>query len=159
VVDRLGSDCPTTGPIHHEVHLLADGRVMYLSKTVPRPGFGDPPASQQGDIIGIWDQKTRANEIVWNIFDHLSPRDHTDPASDTTVLEEVDLGGCVLAADVQDWSHANSAYMAEDGSVLVSFRHLNQVVSIAPDFQSVRWRLGGPGSDFTFPDAEDRFYH
>ena len=49
--------------------------------------------------------------------------------------------------------------MADDGTVLVSFRHLDQVVSIAPDFRSIRWRLGGPGSDFTFPDPRDKFYH
>jgi hypothetical protein len=59
---------------------------------------------------------------------------------------------------VQDWSHANSVMMAEDGSVILSLRHLDQIVSISPDFQSIQWRLGGPGSDFMFPNPIDRFY-
>ena len=48
--------------------------------------------------------------------------------------------------------------MAADGSVLISLGHLNQVISIAPDSGPVRWRLVGPGSDFTFAHARDRFY-
>ena len=48
--------------------------------------------------------------------------------------------------------------MAEDGSVLVSLRHLDQIVSISPDFKKIQWRIGGPGSDYVFPQASDRFY-
>ena len=40
--------------------------------------------------------------------------------------------------------------MAADGSVLISLGHLNQVILIAPDSGPVRWRLGGPGSAYTF---------
>lgn len=40
----------------------------------------------------------------------------------------------------------------------MSLRHLNQIVSIAPDFSSLQWRLGGSSSDFSFPDPKDRFY-
>ena len=108
-VDRLESDCPRTGPIHHEVQVLPDGHVMYLSKTVLRPGFGDPPVPQEGDLIGIWDQKARETEIVWNIFDHISPAERTDPASNKTRPSDVDLGGCAIENSAQDWSHANSA--------------------------------------------------
>ena len=96
--------------------------------------------------------------IVWNIFDHLSPADRVEPASNRSLPGHPMWGGCERDRRVQDWSHGNSAVMAGDGSVLVSLGHLNQVISIAPDFASVRWRLGGPGSDFTFEDPSDRFY-
>src|SRR5262249_32998710 len=43
-------------------------------------------------------------------------------------------------------------------NVLLSSRFLNQVISITPDFKSVEWKLGGPGSSFSFASQEDRFY-
>ena len=158
-VDRLVDVCSPFGPIHHEVQILPDGRVMYLSREVLRPGYGDPPKPQEGDTIGIWDQTTGENRIVWNIFDFISPADRTVPDSNRTLPGNPVWGGCERDRTVQDWSHGNSAVMADDGSVLVSLGHLDQVVLIAPDFQSVRWRLGGPGSDFIFPDPRDKFYH
>ena len=157
-VDRLMDICPPDGPIHHEVHLLSDTKVMYLSRSVSRPGFGDPPIPQEGDTIGIWDQTSEENSIVWNIFDFISPRERTEPVSSRTLPAHEVWGGCGRDDSVHDWSHGNSLSLAPDGSVLVSFRHLNQVVSIAPDFQSIQWRLGGPGGDFAFLDPNDIFY-
>ena len=151
--------CPPDGPVHHEVQILPDGNVMYLSRDVRLPSFGDPTAPQEGDTIGIWDQVAGSAEIIWNIFDFISPRQRTLPSSDFTLPGQPVWGGCDRDETVQDWSHGNSVFMADDGSVLASFRHLNQVISIAPDFESTEWRLGGPGSDFTFPDPSDRFYH
>ena len=62
-VDRLVDECAPFGPIHHEVHLLSDERVMYLSRRVLRPGYGDSPKPQEGDTIGIWDQKTGERKV------------------------------------------------------------------------------------------------
>ena len=158
-VDRLVDECSPFGPIHHEVQILPDGRVMYLSRKILKPGYGNPPKPQEGDTLGIWDQARGENKIVWNIFDFISPADRTVPDSNRTLPGNPVWGGCDRDRTVQDWSHGNSAVMAPDGSVLVSLGHLDQIVSIAPDFQSIRWRLGGPGSDFTFPDPRDKFYH
>lgn len=157
--DRLVDECSPFGPIHHEVRVLPDGRIMYLSRDVLRPGYGDPPRPQEGDTIGIWDQATDESEIVWNISDFISPADRTVPASNRTLPGNPLWGGCERDRAVQDWSHADSLFMGEDGSVAVALRNLNQVISVAPDFKSIQWRLGGPGSDFTFPDPSDRFYH
>ena len=158
VVDRLDDSCPEHGPVHHEVQILPDGRVMYLSRTFVEPGFGEPPAPQSGDVIGMWDQRSREDRLVWNIFDFISPADRTVFSSNIPDPPQVEWGPCIVDINLQDWSHGNSATVAADGSVLVSLRHLNQVVSVAPDFQSVEWRLGGPGGEFTFPDPSDRFY-
>ena len=158
-VDRLVDECPLFGPIHHEIEVLGDGRIMYLSRDVQRPGYGDPPKPQEGDTIGIWDQANGRNDVVWNIFDFISPAERTVPDSNRTLPGNPVWGGCDRDPTVQDWSHGESLSMAEDGSVLASFRHLNQVISISPDFESVKWRLGGPGSDFTFHDPSDRFHH
>ena len=131
---------------------------MYLARDVLWEGYGDPLHPQEGDTIGIWDPATGENEIVWNIFDHISPADRTEPDSDRRLPGFPVWGGCDRDRSVQDWSHANSVMMAEDGSVILSLRHLDQIVSISPDFQSIQWRLGGPGSDFMFPNPIDRFY-
>jgi len=155
---RLVDQCSPFGPIHHEVLVLPDGRVMYLSRDVLRPGYGDPLAPQEGDTIGIWDQTTGFNKIVWNIFDFLSPSERTFPASNHTLPGFPMWGGCERDESVQDWSHADSLHVADDGSVLIGLRNLDQVVSIAPDFKSLRWRLGGPGGEFIFADPSDRFY-
>ena len=157
-IRRLTDVCAPFGPMHHEVQALPDGRVLYLSRDVLWDGYGDPPAPQEGDTLGIWDAEAGAAAIVWNIFDHLSPADRVAPASNRTLPGHPMWGGCGRDRRVQDWSHGNSAAMAADGSVLLSLGHLNQVISIAPDTGAVRWRLGGPGSDFTFADPRDRFY-
>ncbi|MBM3934584.1 MAG: hypothetical protein FJ319_09830 [SAR202 cluster bacterium] len=157
-VARLEDECAPFGPIHHEVQILPDGRVLYLSRAVLRPGYGAPLAPQEGDTIGIWDPATGKNEIVWNIFDHISPADRTSPNSNFTLPGHPIWGGCDRDESVQDWSHGNSATVAADGTVLVSLGHLNQVVLISADFKDVLWRLGGPGSDFSFLDDTDAFY-
>lgn len=98
----------------------------------------------------------RARE-VWNIFDHLDPALYRTPSSD--IDEGYMWRGCSGEEPSQDWSHGNSVKPAPDGSWIVSLRHLNEVLSLAPDFSSINWRLGGPGSDFTFADPSDQFYH
>ena len=55
------------------------------------------------------------------------------------------------------WLHMNSLSKSADGGYIASLRNLNQVISLSPDFETVRWRLGGPDSDFDFPDPTDRF--
>ena len=157
-VARHVDDCNGFGPIHHEVQVLPDGRVMYLSREVLWEGYEGRDAPQEGDTIGIWDPATGGAEIVWSIFDFISPAERVEPESNYRLPGHPLWGGCKRDRRVEDWSHGNSAAMAEDGSVLVSLGHLNQVVSIEPDFQSLRWRLGGPGSDFSFASHRDRFY-
>ena len=157
-VDRLIGECSPYSPIHHEAQILPDGRIMYLSRDILWEGYGEPPHPQEGDTIGIWNQETDANEIVWNIFDYISPSDRTEPDSDRRLPGFPLWGGCDRDRSVQDWSHANSVTVASDGSIILSLRHLDQIVSISPDFQSIQWRLGGPGSEFTFPDPADHFY-
>ena len=157
-VDELVGECSPFSPIHHEVQVLPGGRIMYLSREILWEGYGDPSHPQEGDTIGVWDQETGENEIVWNIFDHISPSDRTEPDSDRRLPGFPLWGGCDRDRSVQDWSHANSVVKAPDGSYILSLRHLDQVVSISSDFKKVQWRLGGPGSDFTFPNPDDRFY-
>ena len=89
----------------------------------------------------------------------MSPKDRTFPDSDTTLPDQFMWGGCDRSETVQDWSHGNSIHVNRDGTVLVSFRHLDQIIKLSADFKEVIWRLGGPGGQFIFLDPQDRFYH
>ena len=44
------------------------------------------------------------------------------------------------------------------GNFIVSFRARDQVISLSPDFRTMEWQLGGPDSDYEFPNPADRFY-
>ena len=81
----------------------------------------------------------------WSAFDHLA-FDDVDPA-------------VPLTQDPVDWTHADAASQAPDGSYLVSFRHLSQVVKIDAATGAVIWRLGGKRSSFTFPLGGPSFQH
>ena len=51
-----------------------------------------------------------------------------------------------------DWLHTNAISIGPRGNVVMSMHFINQVVSIASDYQSIEWRLGGPESTFTMSD-------
>ena len=53
---------------------------------------------------------------------------------------------------VRDYAHLNSIEMMADGNLLLSFRHLSQVMKVDRATGEVMWRLGGVRSDFIFPD-------
>ena len=158
-IARLDDICSPGGPMHHEVKLMRDGRVMYLSRAIENWSGGIDDIPQEGDTLGIWDPSSGSNEIVWNIFDHISPIERTFPDSDSTLPEQFMWGGCDRDHSVQDWSHGNSIHINSDGTVLISLRHLDQIVKLSSDLEEVMWRLGGPGGEFEFLQADDRFYH
>ena len=153
-VDRLAGPCPPLGPIR-DVHLSHDGRIVYLSRYILK---GKRSAPQEADTVGMWDQTSGEARIVWNVADFISPTDRTAPDSDLTLQNIPMWGGCERDDTVQDWSRGSSVFMADDGSLLVSLRNLDQIVLVEPDFRSIRWRLGGPGGDFVFPEPRDGFY-
>jgi hypothetical protein len=155
-LDMLEAPCPEHHAFHHEIIPLDDDRILFMSREI-RDAFGDPQHLQEGDTIMVWDRSTRQAEEVWNVFDFLDPRVDRTEASDD--MEGYMWRGCSGEEPSQDWTHGNAVKPAPDGSWTVSLRHLNQVISIAPDFSSINWRLGGPGSDFTFADPSDQFYH
>ena len=73
----------------------------------------------------------------WSAFDHFSITD-LDPASYT-------------GANV-NWTHGNSLAL-DGGTLLVSFRSLNEITAIDRSTGTVRWRMGGLRNQFTFLDT------
>ena len=123
---------------HHDFLLLEDGRVLTIGRrelTVDDSASGgeaDRPV--QIDALYMWDLAERHAELVW----------------DAAELWE--------AHGIISYTHSNSVQTGPVGELIVSMRRRDQVVAISPDFGTVEWLLGGPGSDYAFPEAEDRFY-
>jgi hypothetical protein len=111
----------------------------------------------------VWDRDQGTISTLASLFELLDPKVDRTPASDAK--QGLHWKGCDISYStpsddvVEDWTHANSMWVGQEGNILVSIRHLNQIISIAPDFKSIQWRLGGPGSGFSFPDPNDQFYH
>lgn len=127
-------------PIHHDVIAGPDGTVLFI--TLDRQMVNDT-LEVTGDAIWEWDPRSGVAEKRWTVFDFFDWEEHQ------TAMTRQD-----------DWTHANSLHLGPRDNVLISLRFLHQVVSIAPDFQSIEWRLGGADSSFELePEAEFRAQH
>ena len=148
--------------VHHEILAPQDGKVLYIGRVVRDP-FNDPSRLQQGDTIRQWDQLTGEDVELWDPFEFLNPIN--DRTGDSNSSATRFWGGCDGTVENEDWTHANSIQGAPGGNIIMSVRHLDLIISIAPDLQLLEWRLGDGGrlgdpySDFTFQDSSDQFYH
>jgi hypothetical protein len=138
------------GIIHHDFIETADDSVLYLSNirgTTDAESNGVPAGTE---VVGIaireWDRGSGDVRVAWNLLDFTSPNELAAILQETVQLREQS-------------AHGNSLAYGPEGDLIVSFRHMNQVMSLRPGLQEVEWRLGGPDSDFTFPEPSDRFYH
>ena len=134
---------------HHDFMALDDGRILYIG----RYGFifddsangGRAETTATVDSLNIYDPARGTVERVW---DAAKFWDAADPAQRVARSENV---------GVLNWTHVNSVPRAPDGGYIASVRNRRQIISISPDFQTIRWQLGGPDSDFAFPAPTDRF--
>ena len=132
---------------HHDFLPLEDGRLLYASNV--EFALGDS-TNEEGaeteimvDTISALDPAAGESERVWHALDFLDMDDLVQWKSDNP--------------NEWAWPHMNSLAKSAAGGYIVSLRNLNQVISISPDFKTVRWRLGGRDGDFDFPDPTDRF--
>jgi hypothetical protein len=126
VVARLPATSEMT--MHHDVIATPDNTVLFLAHDTAT--FSE--TVWEGDAIWEWDPDGGPLTERWRASDFLSPDRDLGPKSSTG-----------------DWLHANSLALGPRGNVLVSLPALNQIVSIAPGFQSLEWRLGGPNATIT----------
>ena len=144
------------------------GTVLHLAKIVKDPFFDAGLAAQgtrlqTGTGIWRWTPSTGANELVWDPFNFLDPlkerttATNSDPGSDSDSSSPFPCTGKSLMAE--EWTHSNSLQVAPTGVLLMSVRHLDTIIAISPRFDRIAWRIGRFGSDFAFPNPNDRFYH
>lgn len=131
VVREVPQQAPPGRFIHHDATVTPANTVLFLARE-SRPS---PDTLIAGEAVWEWTPETGALARRWSAFDHLEP--------------EIDRGARSRATD---WLHANSVSVGPRGNVLVSLHALNQVLSIAPDFATLEWRLGGVGATITVDD-------
>ncbi|MBI3567814.1 MAG: aryl-sulfate sulfotransferase [Gemmatimonadetes bacterium] len=127
VVHTMESDATGIIP-HHDVIATPSNTLLFIAHDERVASNG---ASIAGEAIWEWAPESGALQKRWSAWDWLDP---------STDWGDLSYDG--------DWLHGNSLSMGPHGNVLISFNFLSQVVSIAPDFSRVEWRLGGARSDF-----------
>ena len=149
IIIPADSDRPSHLRTHHDFLPPENGRIIYLGGYKftfdDSANGGDAETTALVDTVNALDLATGEMELLWDPMDFWDIRD----------LDQRGLWN--LRADAAPWLHMNSLSKTADGGYIVSLRNLNQVISLSPDFKTVRWRLGGPDSDFDFPDPTDRF--
>jgi hypothetical protein len=152
-----GSICSPAGRWHHESLIQPGGEVYFLSSEIQGIEINGEARQQTGDTVAVWDRSAGTVSTLFSLFNFFNPVTDRTPASDT--VAGFYWRGCDAAESSDDWTHANSLWKDDQGNLIVSIRHLNQIISVSSDTNSLQWRLGGPGSDFSFPDAGNQFYH
>lgn len=128
VLHALAQEAPPGRRIHHDVVATPWNTVIFIAEET-RP---HPDTLVTGEAVWEWDPPTGEAVRRWSAFDHLDP--------------SVDRGDRSRASD---WLHANSLWVGPRGNVVLSLHFLNQVLSIAPEFGAIEWRLGGVGATIT----------
>ena len=115
--------------MHHAIVVTPRDTVLYLAFDTE-----DVAGKRlKGEAIWEWNPDTGADVKRWRSWDFL------DPALDRS------------ARTAGEWLHANSLAVGPGGNILLSFHYINQVISIAPDWKSIQWRLGGVRPTITVP--------
>jgi len=134
-VDRSGRvihELPQRDPeneMHHAIVVSPRDTVLYLAfDTQDFAGL-----RLKGEAIWEWNPDTGEDVKRWRSWDFM------DPALDRS------------ARTAGEWLHGNSLHVGPGGNVLLSLHYINQVISIAPDWKSLQWRLGGVRSTITVP--------
>ena len=134
---------------HHDFLILDDGRILYSSYANlvidDSANGGTAETRVIIDELRIWDQQTGNIEKVWDAQDSW---DLSDPGQRVEWSQ----------GDTKSWTHINSLSIGAGGNVILNSRNRRQVLALSPDFQTVQWQLGGPDSDYSFPNPGDRFH-
>jgi hypothetical protein len=107
--------------MHHAIVVTPRDTVLYLA--FDTQDFAGKRL--KGEAIWEWNPDTGEDAKRWRSWDFM------DPAVDRS------------ARTAGEWLHGNSLFVGPGGNILLSFHYLNQVISIAPDWKSIQWRLGG----------------
>ena len=164
-VSRLDELCVSPdssgGRWHHEVLLRPCNKALLLGweRHDTTETLGPEHGLQKSDTVEEWDQDTGESQVLFDIFDFIPVTDRTETSNHSTSNWIRPACPKPVFEVMQDWTHANSLSATPRGNIIIPMRHLNQIISIAPDFQSIEWRLGGPGGQFDFSNPADQFYH
>ena len=127
------------GRIHHDLIATPSNTILFIANDTARI---------DGVLVtgeALWEWSPEAGTVVkrWSAFTHLDWRTERGRGSSRSTPG--------------NWLHGNGIQYGPRGNVVMSLRNVHQVISIAPDFNSVEWTLGGANSTLAVSEA-DRFY-
>lgn len=133
----------------HELRVMPNGHAMLMSydKQIvdmrPYITGGDSAALVTGLII----QEIDVNKNVlfqWRSWDHFQI---TDATHENLLGHEI------------DYVHGNAIEIDNDGNILISSRHLDEITKINRSTGDIIWRLGGKHNNFAFVNDNIGFSH
>jgi hypothetical protein len=99
------------------------------------------PGGANAQVTGVVIQEFDENKTLvweWKGHDHFS-FDDVDPLF-------------LLNPNKVDWTHANAVEPDDDGNILLSCRHFDEITKINRQTGDIIWRLGGKRNQFTSPN-------
>jgi len=136
----------------HDLQLLPDGHALLMAYDVQPVDMsavvagGDPNARVIGLVLQELDE---AKNVVfqWRSWDHFAI---TDAAPDIS-----------LTAPTIDYVHGNAIELDQDGILLLSSRHMNEITKIDRQTGDIIWRMGlrAANNQFTFVNETRGFSH
>ncbi|MDB5035986.1 MAG: hypothetical protein JWQ98_3227 [Chlorobi bacterium] len=127
-------------PNGHALVLGIDPQVMDMSQIVQG-------GSSTAVVVGLVIQELDSLKNVvfqWRSFDHFQVTDATHED---------------LTAPTIDYVHVNAIQLDNDGNILLSSRHMDEVTKINRATGDIIWRLGGKNNQFTFTNDTLGFSH
>jgi hypothetical protein len=133
-------------PGNHYLLFGTETRVMNLTSYHYFGVNHTAPGGANAQVFGVVIQEFDENKQLiweWKSHDHYQ-FDDVDPV-------------WLLNPNKVDWTHANSVEKDQDGNIMVSLRHFNEITKIDYSSGDILWRLGGKRNQFTFPNDPIRF--
>ncbi len=131
----------------HELRILSNEHALlmsYDSQTVDMSSIV-PGGNTNCLVIGLVIQEIDAQKNVvfqWRSWDAIPITDAQHQNMTDTYL---------------DYIHGNAIDLDNDGNILISSRHLDEITKINRETGNIMWRLGGPANQFTFVNHPDKF--
>ncbi len=138
----------------HDMQILPNGHFLLLGYefvTMNLSSYhifnhnGSPGAVNAIVRCGVIQEQDANKNVVfeWHTKDHFSFGD----------VDPVFMSGPLHV----DWTHCNSVCLDNDGNILLSCRHLDEITKINRSDSSIIWRMGGNANQFTFLNDTAKF--
>jgi|WetSurMetagenome_2_1015567.scaffolds.fasta_scaffold06481_4 hypothetical protein len=133
----------------HELRVMSDGSAWLLSYDAETVDMSLLVAGGKANAVvtGLIVQKINHDKTVtfqWRSWDYFSVTDATHED---------------LTAYNIDYVHGNAIEIENDGNILISSRHLDEITKINSSTGDIIWRLGGKNNQFTFLNDSIKFSH
>ena len=135
--------------IFHDNHYLLFGTETRFMNLTSYHYFGinhTSPGGANAQVFGVVIQEFNENkELIWEWKGH----DHYQFGDVDPVW--------LFNPNKVDWTHANAVERDNDGNIMLSLRHFNEITKIDYASGNILWRMGGKQNQFAFPNDPVRF--